>query len=385
MHSHHRNRKRAAGVVLVLCLVAISTRLTAAEVALGKSGDDKTAIPFRLTPGTFPPAGSAHRISGELIALDHVNRTGVLRQDRTAATRRRDWDLPLPFRLLPYGSLTFRGAPAELRDIPLGTHLQGQFYFDPQAGPENKGAFTQAIRLEDDFSHCARQQRAWRVDAVAIDKGLLTVTGIAGKELDPKPTLFQINSTTRIWRGRTIGLLTDLAVGQSILLNLTGCTLKGPGRCTDIWIDSESRSIATNHQLEIHRQFQREHGLAGWVDEVDNQAGIVTVTLFDGFDPKLGGDFVVKESLISVVAEESLRSFDQRSDRMRGEILDVQSGAPGPGNSGIRIQFKPLALLEGFRPKRIVRLFAGAWNVDALPKEERLYGVPLPTSLRLQR
>src|SRR5947209_8745664 len=79
---------------------------------------DKTPW-FQLKPHEFPPENSSHYIAGELISLDHVNRTGTLRPDRTDAIRRGDWDKPMPFTLLPYASLAYHGAPAELRDIPI--------------------------------------------------------------------------------------------------------------------------------------------------------------------------------------------------------------------------------------------------------------------------
>jgi hypothetical protein len=337
-------------------------------------GDEKLPW-FQLKPGEFPPDGSAHSIAGELIALDHINRTGVLRQDRTDAISRSHWDEPLPFTMLSFGSLSFHGAPAELRDIPLGTHLHGQFYFEEKAGKDGKGAFTKAIRLEDDFSFFARQQRAWRVDAVDLEKGTITVTGVGvdGKQADAKPTAFVVNAATQVWKGRAIGSLTDLAAGQSILLDLTVCTLKGPGRCTDIWLDAESREVAAAHQSEVHLQFQREHGLPGWVEEVDNQQGIITMALFPGFDSKLMDDFTVNAPVSSAVAEDSLRTYDQGSDRMKGDVLELQNVPPSLGDSGVRIRFKPVTLLEGDRPKRILRLFSTKWKVDDIPKEERLY------------
>jgi hypothetical protein len=182
-----------------------------------------------------------------------------------------------------------------------------------------------------------------------------------------------VNAATRVWKGRAIGSLTDLAAGQSLLLDLTVCTLKGPGRCTEIWLDAVSREVAAAHQFEVHRQFQREHGLPGWVEEVDNQQGIITMALFAGFDPKLMEDFAVDAPVSSAVAEDSLRTYDQNSDRMKGDLLALQSVPPGPGDSGVRIKFKPVTLLEGNRPKRILRLFSGKWKVDDIPKEERIY------------
>jgi len=337
-------------------------------------GDEKLPW-YQLKPGEFPPEGSAHHIAGELIALDHINRTGTLRQDRTDAISRSHWDEPLPFTMLSFGSIGYHGAPAELRDIPIGTHLHGQFYSEEKAGKDGKAEFTRAIRLEDDFSYCARQKRAWRVDAVDLGKGTLTATAVCadGTPADPKPAAFVITPATRVWKGRAIGTLADLAAGQSVLLNLTVCTLKGPGRCTDIWVDPESRQLASAQQVEVHRQFEHEHGLPGWVETVDNQEGIITLTLFAGFDPKLIEDFAVNESMSSAVAVESLRTYDQGSDRMGGSVLELQNGPPGPGNSGIRIKFKAVTLIEGDRPKRILRIFSGKWKVDEIPKEERFY------------
>jgi hypothetical protein len=104
-----------------------------------------------------------------------------------------------------------------------------------------------------------------------------------------------------------------------------------------------------------------------------NQQGVITMALFAGFDPKLLEDFAVNEAVSSAVSEDSLRTYDQGSDRMKGDVLELQNVPPGPGSSGIRVKFKPVTLLEGNRPKRILRLFSGKWKVDDIPKEERLY------------
>src|SRR3954463_8108956 len=132
----------------LLCLGAIA--------ALGFQARLIAAPTFALQPGEFPPEGSAHYLAGEMIQMDHVNRTGTLRPDRRNDQRTDDYDRPMPFTLLPYGSMRYQGAPAELRDIPIGTPLHGLFYFEPEAGKDGKGAFTQAFRLEDDFSYGQR-------------------------------------------------------------------------------------------------------------------------------------------------------------------------------------------------------------------------------------
>lgn len=357
--------------IFVLVLAVFGLAAQAAEPAYRTDTSNEKLPWYQLKQGEFPPAGSAHYISGELIAVDHVNRTGVLRQDRTGAQRTDEYDRPLPFALLPYGSVRYHGAIAELRDIPIGTHLHGQFY---QAERNGKQVFYSVLKLEDDFSHMAAAKRTWRIEELAPNKNTLTVRGIGpNDESDEKPTIFQLRPATRVWKGRGYGSLADLAVGQTVLINLTVCTLKGPGRCTDIWIDDESRNVATAQQGEVHRLYQREHGLAGWVNEVDNKNRIVTVTLFDGFDPALKSDFQRNQHVAAAVAEATLRTHDQINDVGRGPIVEVQETSPEPGSSGIRLKFKPNELLEGYRPQRILRLFGNGWHVDDLPREEQAY------------
>jgi hypothetical protein len=401
--------RRLAQGLTVLCIAATALTARAAELAFRTDGGDEKLPWFALKPGEFPPAGSAHSIEGELIALDHLQRYGVLRPDRTDAQRRGDWDLPLPFILLPYGSITYHGAPADLRHIPIGTHLHGQFYTDQALAKDLKAKLTteekracgeakfcRVFRLEDDFSYSTRQQRTWRLDAIDWEKMTITVTGMgSGKDqADAKPTIFQIASSTRIRKGRGFGDFSDLAEGQSLIINLTVATLKGPGRCVDIWLDPESRNVATAQQMEVHRQFIREHGLPAIIDSVDNAAGTVTVTLFDGFDTKLVEDFPTNAALAAAakgppfvpgpglvdpigvtaaVAEDNLRTWDQINDRKVGPLLETIKGEPSPGKSGIRLRFKPVLLLEGFRPQRIIRIWCSKWKVDDLPREEKMY------------
>lgn len=325
-------------------------------------------------PGEFPAAGAAREISGELIGMDHVARTGMLRVDRNDSQRTDDYDAALPFAQLPYAKTIFHGSFAELRDLPIGTHLHGLFLVSEAPAKNQKPVFNRVLQLEDDFSHFTRLKRTWRVDAVEADKGKLTVTGVAEDgAADAKAVIFQIGAATRVWKGRGAGTLKDLAAGQKILANLTVCTLKGPGRVTDIWIDDESRALARERQLETHKLWQREHGLGCWIESVDNQAGTVTVTLFDAADPALIKEIRVKDTVAAAVAEDSLRTYDQNNDVRRGQVLEVKSVPPVPGSSGVQVVFKPNPLLEGYRPKRFLRLFSGGWRVDDLPREERLY------------
>ena len=84
-----------------------------------------------LKPGEFPPPGSGTYIAGELVVIDPVNRRGGLRLDGDGPGGRY-YDAPLHyFAMLPYGMLWYNGAPAELKDIPPGTHVHGYFYLPP--------------------------------------------------------------------------------------------------------------------------------------------------------------------------------------------------------------------------------------------------------------
>src|SRR3954462_2173735 len=84
----------------------------------------------RLKPGQFPAPGSGTYLAGELVVVDPVNRRGGLRLDGNVSERYYDGPLHY-FAMLPCGTISFNGAPAELRDIPLGTHVHGTFHLPP--------------------------------------------------------------------------------------------------------------------------------------------------------------------------------------------------------------------------------------------------------------
>ncbi len=381
-------------------VVAFVTLLNSAAPSFAQRPRAKKDTPppyFQLKPNEFPPEGTATLRGGELIVLDRINRTGQFRLDRTDAQSRAHWDLPIDFTMLPFGSLQYHGAPAELRDIPLGTHLFGHFYWDNELAnspktkeqvnersrPPNDCGFHWVLKFEDDFSFFLRQKRAWRIDAIDLEKMTLsaTVVGADGSNPDTKTETFQVNPATRFWKGNGFGNLQDLKVGAHVIMNFTYRTMKLNGRCTDIWLDEESRAHAAARQLEIHRLYQREHGLAGRVEAADDKTKTLTVTLFDGFDHTLLKDFnqkvLFKEMLVPpftavAVAEDSLRAYDPIIDIKRAPIVEIKSGPTAPGNSGWQITCHPDLMLEGFRPGRIVRLYAGVWGVADLPREEKL-------------
>ena len=84
--------------------------------------------PFRPEAGKFPPLEKAHSYRGELVFVDHANRRGSLRVEGTGKFYRND---PHPFAMLPYGIVRYQGAPADLRDIPLGTVMHVRAFLPP--------------------------------------------------------------------------------------------------------------------------------------------------------------------------------------------------------------------------------------------------------------
>src|SRR5262245_1212278 len=103
--------RRTSRVALAVVLILGSAVMAVAADPSFRTDAGASSLPwYSLRPGEFPPPGSAHGVSGELIALDHVNRTGVLRPDRDDTQRRGDWDISRPFVLLPFGSLRYHDA-----------------------------------------------------------------------------------------------------------------------------------------------------------------------------------------------------------------------------------------------------------------------------------
>lgn len=411
---------RYCSFLVVLCLALTAGWLNAADPPkfrtdangpykpdelkkLASKNKDEVLQWYQLVEGQFPPEGSAHAISGELMVVDHLERRFQIRVDRNDSQERGVWDLPLDARLLPYGAIYYHGAPAALQDIPLGTHLNGLFYLkdpkDNSPGPDTayrrktpEFDFRRCFRLEDDFTFHARQSQLWKIDSIDLTTKKLVATLERAGAPTGKPQTFDLFSGTRLLKGSGFGDLKSLQPGQSVLLNLTWVTLYGPGRVLDVWVDEPARQLATSQQLERHRNHIRERGLAGWVDAVDDETQIVTITFFGGVDAKLFDELTLTNPEpfgwplskpedkptapkgTIAVARESLMTYDPVNDRKGGNILDIKKVPVQPGSSGIQIRVKCDMLLEGFRPRRIVRFYPATWKVIALPREEQFFG-----------
>lgn len=385
----------------ILCLLGAT--LLHAEPAYRTDADGPTNKPvlksdgkplpwFQLIDGEFPPADAAHKISGELIYVEHPKRTFRIRVDRDDSQDRGKWDLPLEADMLPYGSVHYHGAWAEVRDIPLGTHLHGQFYMrspddktEPPEGLHRRGItpdvdFRRCFRLEDDFSFHTRQQQLWKIESVNVAENKLTARlHQSGNPVGDSKT-FELTRATRVLQGRGFANVEALKPGQEVLFNLTWATLYGPGRITDLWLDAEARQLATAQQLARHHLYIRDRGLPGWVAAVDDEQEIVTVTLFDNFDPAFLADVRItdpntKPSANLAVAEPSLLTYDPQNDRKGGQVLENKTLPVVPGSSGLQIRVKCGLMLEGYRPKKILIVQPSTWPpFRTLPVEEQLFG-----------
>jgi hypothetical protein len=378
-------------------------------------GDKEIAAPFHLLllPAfafanpeptalldAFPEHGTSRYISGELAMVDHVNRMGILRDDRTDDQNKYHQDLPHHFAMLPYGMAYRCGAPAALKHIPLGTHLHGQFHIGPEGGyrvnlqvtnynaqvknspnsfsPDSQ--YSHAIRLEDDFSFFQRQGASWKI--VSVDRETQKVVAqrisrdTAGDEgLSGKQT-FDFNPATRVWKGQGIADVSDLAPGQDILFNLTWATLYGPGRLKEVWIGKEAQDLATRLQDTTFHEYQHLRGFGArvlYVEHIGQTQGVVRAAFYQGFRERDLEQFKPDNTGSCIVVEPNLRAHDQGNDAISARFKAFPKiDNPPPGHSGYEVEFHTYQLLEGIRPGLSIRLQpAGAPRIT-LPREERI-------------
>ena len=365
--------------------------------------------PYRPVPGKFPDLSQAKSYRGELVFVDHVNRRGSLRlhiDGHYQEGRLHD------FAMLPYGMITYRGAPGELRDIPIGTVMYGRFFLPPD--PETsvvpvvndkkkdvtEPAETHAILLEDGPSLCLREGKSWKLSDVEINgaEGTLSARldrkekngeGLGGEH---KVT---IDAATRIWRGRELLGLTDLVADgtwpdkgtkkfedQAVQMSLTWHPryLYQQFHVADLWLDDAAMKIATERQRGRHTRYIRMRWMPAQVEKVNHGKfgkATVTATLFGGMDDSLYADFKPNTGAQMAAAESTLRTYWPDHDGMNGKILAVEKSKTEPplGSAGIQVEFEVPLVLEGFRPGRIVRIRSHSWPKVKPPYEELIKGL----------
>ncbi len=209
---------------------------TDADGPVTRNPKEKGDAWYQLVEGEFPPEGSAHAISGELMQVHHLERRFQIRVDRNDSQDAGIVDLPLDASMLPYGSIYYHGAPAALQDIPLGTHLHGLFYLkDPNektpllAGPHNnrrtpEADFRRCFRIEDDFTFHARQQQLWKIDFIDLPTKKLTATLHESGKAIGQPKIFDLLTSSRLMKAEAFANLKALQPGQTVLFNLSWAT-----------------------------------------------------------------------------------------------------------------------------------------------------------------
>ena len=343
--------------------------------------------------GEFPPPNTGTYLAGELVIIDPVNRRGGLRLDGNEPHDRYHSGPLHYFAMLPYGMLSFNGAPAELRDIPLGTHVHGYFYVPPVGEeatipplPKDMERYeikqNHAVSLEDDFSFYQRRGQSWKVVSIDSKKGKIHVApaGQMAQDGINTPSTFDIDDLTKVWKGHTLVELTDIAPDQIVQFNLGW----SPGwrdrefTVSELWLDDESRKFATDLQRRRHVKYQKQRWLPGWIDSVEDNdygGGIITLTLFGGMDPSLYAELKATQDkgFGVAVAEKSLRTWFHRSDKKIGQVIEwKESENPPSGSSGIQVRMKFTELLDGYRPGRVVRVKCHDWLFVTMPSEERV-------------
>lgn len=370
--------------------------------ALAHAAEPAATPPY----GTFPDASAGVAWMGELIDVDPINRRGLMRPGGDLAPDRYNRFLGQPFAMLPYGMVSYHGAPAELKDIPLGTVLHGLFFLPPPGDnsvpkPEPKDKIEaqrlayfnphrHAARLEDDVSFYRRHGQSWQVTATETSekdgRQFLVVTSVGkaapgGLQGEQK---FCIDKSTRVWKGRAFASLADIAAGQTVQVNLTWDPNWGYGKfhVLDLWLDEESLAAAAEVQRQTHLRYQRYHWLPGWVDKVTydaqrpNGAGTVYVTLFGGLDRELYDEVERSRTAQIAIAEPTLRTWRKDQDAQGGRLIDVQKTADPPlGSSGLQIRVEVRQMLAGFRQGGIVRVGLAGYPTGVLPPEERVSGL----------
>lgn len=362
---------------------------------------------FRPKVGTFTPLEKGKTYSGELVYVDHVNRRGSLRlhvDDHYHEGKLHH------FAMLPDGLVRYHGAPASLKDIPLGTVLTGRFFLppdpklsvvpivDPRRKDVTRPPENYALLLEDQMSLCLREKRAWQLKEIQMKgTGGTLVVQREGKGSgdgwigEHKIT---VDESTRIWRGRELLALADLVADgtwpkagtKDLGLSMAHLGLTWHPRylyeqfhLSDLWLDEATVQGAVRRQTAKNVRHVKMRWMPALIEEVangKNGQAIVTATLFGGRADSLYRDFKTGSGAQMAAAETTLRTWWPDHDGMDGRLVEVAHLTENVpfGSSGVRLNFDTDLVLEGFRPGRIVKIRSHAWPKVKPPYEELIKG-----------
>ncbi len=229
---------------------------------------------YRFDPGAFPPAHSQHEVWADLVEVDAAARTARLRSERGER---------LDVRLPPCAAVLYRGAEAELEEVPPGTRLRVGLHLDAA------GAFTWATTFTDDFTSFSSSASTWRIEAIqpgdgpapsqppalarlVVARQLERITNYKNEQVRPPDVSrcrLAIDAQTRIWKGDQRIQLADLAVGDELLADLGGRSPTSDGRCADLWLGAEGCRQVAERQRSRHRALVKARGMTALVERVD--------------------------------------------------------------------------------------------------------------------
>ena len=264
-------------LAMIFLVMVFLAWINAPAIADEKADALRNQVP---KPGVFPPEGAGIHLDGDLVVSDPINRRGAIRKGGNTSRHY--------FAMLPYGMVRYHGAPADVRDIPPGTHMHGRFLL-PMKGEEEtiplseeqlkrrpKARNNHAILLEDDVSFYSRQGRSWKILGLEQGGGPAPRLKLSVEPVGPdiegginKPALFDIDDSTRIWKDRQLVGRGQVAPGQQIQVNLTWGPFDSLAT-TDIWLDDASLAAFREVQRQRHLRLIRSRFLPGWVDAVKN-------------------------------------------------------------------------------------------------------------------
>ena len=365
------------------------------QLLLACLGQFLYAADYVPQPNEYPPDDSGVYLAGELVVVDPINRRGGIRLDGNGNGKLYE-DGPLHyFALLPCAELWVHGAPTALRDIPLGTHLQGYFYVPPKGAAdlipppaeEFKNLipkYNHAVSLEDDISFYKSRGQSWKVISLDFDTSKLRVEsiGAAAKDGLNGTQTFDFDIGTRVWKDGKPVEMKDVTPGTIAQLNFGWAAGWQDGELglNDIWLDEASQKQAAELKRRLNVRYHRIRWLPGRIESVeafDYGGGKVVISLYDGVAKQIHKELeAAKDKRVAVAAAEpTLRTWRHRSDRKFGKIVRwevVENPRPRPGFSGIRLHMTFTELIDHYRPGNSVRIKSDDWLFVSVPPEERI-------------
>lgn len=203
---------------------------------------------YQLKPGVKPPPFAEHVVFGELLKVDTAARTGQFCTDRKSDV--------VDFTLTPEGTIKFLNAESKLEDLPIGTRCRFHLFQD------EKGAFPKVSFIGDEFSQWASNHTTCRVESLQLAAGKILVAhqipevkdynGDMKRPPDIGRSELRIVPETRVWKGAETVKLSDIAIGDALLFNLTAELPGKPAYCTDIWIGEDTHKLVSETQHKKH-------------------------------------------------------------------------------------------------------------------------------------